>query len=452
MIFRRYKDEGLAHYSYLIADEGQAAVIDPRRDIDVYLTDAARDQAYIVSVFETHRNEDYLIGSCEIETATGARIFHADSQWDYQYGEPVEDGQTWRIGRLKIKAIHTPGHTPGSMSYLLHDPDGNPWVLFSGDALFSGDGGRVDLLGEDRLPEMAGMLYDSIFNKILPLGDDVLLCPAHGAGSVCGSKIAERTWTTIGMERKSNPLCKAKSEQEFLELHGKMLDRPPYFLNMEELNLAGPPILGTLPVLKPLNPKAFEKEMTKAQLVDTRDQFGFGGGHIPGSLSMYLPILPSFAGWFLSYDEPILFVCDPDDTEVIVRTMIRMGFDQLSGYLGKGILGWAVSGNIAEHIPLVTVSDFCSMMKKGGDQFVLDVRDDDEFKGEGLKHATHIHLTHLLEEIDEIPKGHPVFPLCRSGNRAMLAASLLKREGWKDINLLMGGLSAWRAYGCNFDL
>jgi len=452
MIFRRYKDEGLAHYSYLIADEGQAAVIDPRRDIDVYLTDAARDQAYIVSVFETHRNEDYLIGSCEIEAATGAKIFHADSQWDYQYGEPVEDGQTWRIGRLKIKAIHTPGHTPGSMSYLLHDPDGNPWVLFSGDALFSGDGGRVDLLGEDRLPEMAGMLYDSIFNKILPLGDDVLLCPAHGAGSVCGSKIAERTWTTIGMERKSNPLCKVKSEQEFLELHGKMLDRPPYFLNMEELNLAGPPILGTLPVLEPLNPIAFEKEMTKAQLVDTRDQFGFGGGHIPGSLSMYLPILQSFAGWFLSYDKPILFVCDPDDTQVIVRTMIRMGFDQLSGYLGKGILGWAVSGNIAEHIPLVPVGDFCSMMKKGGDQFVLDVRDDDEFKGEGLKHATHIHLTHLLEEIDEIPKGHPVFPLCRSGNRAMLAASLLKREGWKDINLLMGGLSAWRAYGCNFDL
>jgi len=154
----------------------------------------------------------------------------------------------------------------------------------------------------------------------------------------------------------------------------------------------------------------------------------------------------------LSCDKPILFVCDPDDIEEIVRTMIRMGFDQLSGYLGKGLLGWAVSGNIAEHIPLVPVSDFCSMMKKGGDQFVLDVRDDDEFKGEGLKHATHIHLTHLLEEIDEIPKGHPVFPLCRSGNRAMLAASLLKREGWKDINLLMGGLSAWRAYGCNFDL
>jgi len=132
--------------------------------------------------------------------------------------------------------------------------------------------------------------------------------------------------------------------------------------------------------------------------------------------------------------------------------MIRMGFDQLSGYIGKGILGWTVSGYIAEHIPLVPVSEFCSMMKKGSEQFNLDVRDDDEFTGEGLKHATHIHLTHLLDSLEEIPTDQPVFPLCRSGNRAMLAASLLKREGWKDVNLLMGGLSAWRAYGCDFDL
>lgn len=253
-----------------------------------------------------------------------------------QYGKPAQDGREWIIGRLKIQAFHTPGPYPGIDELPPPRPDGNPWILFSGDTLFSGDAGRVDLFGEDRLPEMAGPLYDSIFNKILPLGDDVLLCPVHGAGSVCGSKIAERKWTTIGMERKYNPLCQVKSEKEFFDLHAKMLDRPPYFLKMEELNLAGAPVLGRLPVLKPFNPKAFEKEMKKAQLVDTRDQLAFGSGYIHGSLSTSLPILPSFAGWFLSYDEPILFVCDPDDTDEIVRTMIRMGFDQLSGYFRVG--------------------------------------------------------------------------------------------------------------------
>ncbi len=154
MIFKRYVSEGLAHYSYLIADQGQAAIIDPRRDIDSYLQDAKADQAHISKVFETHRNEDYLIGSCELAEATGAEIFHADQQWEYRYGTPVEDGQEWPIGRLKIRAIHTPGHTPGSMSYLLFDPNGHPWVLFSGDTLFSGDAGRVDLLGEERMEEI----------------------------------------------------------------------------------------------------------------------------------------------------------------------------------------------------------------------------------------------------------------------------------------------------------
>ena len=148
MKFKRYISEGLAHYSYLIADQGQAAVIDPRRDIDAYLQDARLEEAQMIYVFETHRNEDYLIGSCEVEKATGAEIFHADQQWDYQYGIPSQDGQEWTIGRLKLRAIHTPGHTPGSMSYLLHDPDGNPWILFSGDTLFSGDAGRVDLLNQ----------------------------------------------------------------------------------------------------------------------------------------------------------------------------------------------------------------------------------------------------------------------------------------------------------------
>lgn len=452
MIFKRYVSEGLAHYSYLIADQGQAAVVDPRRDIDIYLTDAKLDEAQIKKVFETHRNEDYLVGSCEIEAVTGAKIFHGDKQLEYQYGIPAEDGQEWSIGRLKIQAINTPGHTPGSMSYLLHDPDGNPWILFSGDTLFSGDAGRVDLLGEDRLVEMANLLYDSIFNKILPLGDSIILCPAHGAGSVCGSKISERNWTTIGLEKKFNPLCQVKSEGDFVDLHARMLDRPPYFRKMEVLNLAGPPVIGRLPDLTPLSPKDFAEMIPTAQVVDTRDQVSFGGGHVTGSLSMWDTVLPGFAGWFLEYDKPIIFVCDPETTDDIGRKMLRMGFDHLVGYLRGGMLSWVVSGRPIERIPLVTADELCESMKVGKDQFILDVRAEDEFKGKGLKSAEHIHLTQILESLDKIPKDKSVIPLCRSGNRSMLAASLLKQRGWEDVKLLTGGLAAWRANECELDL
>ncbi len=452
MIFRRYKSEGLAHYSYLIADQGQAAVIDPRRDIDVYLQDARMEQAQICNVFETHRNEDYLIGSCEIEASTDAEIFHADKQWEYRYGKPVDDGQEWTIGRLLIRAIHTPGHTPGSMSYLLHDPDGNPWILFSGDTLFSGDAGRVDLLGEERLEEMALLLYDSIFNKILPLGDSIILCPAHGAGSVCGSTIAERTWTTIGMERQFNPVCQAKSEREFIELHAQILDRPPYFRKMEALNLSGPPASTRLTNLKPLSADDFGRILPQAQVVDTRDQVAFGCGHILSSLSMWDHVLTDFAGWFLDYEKPILFVCDPDKTQEIARKMFRIGFDNLAGFLREGILSWAVSGNPIEKIPLVTAFELCGLMKRGQIPFLLDVRAKDEFKGEGLKHAKHIHLTEMMERLDEVSKDQWVVPLCTRGNRSMLAASILKQKGWKDVKLLTGGLAAWRAYDCGIDL
>jgi hydroxyacylglutathione hydrolase len=172
MLFERIESEGLAHYSYLIGDQGQAVVIDPRRDCGVYVDAAERSGFHIATILETHRNEDYAIGSGELASRTGAEIWHADAQLDYQYGQPVEDGQTWSVGRLEVRALHTPGHTPGSMSYLLHDPDGTPWMVFTGDALFAGDVGRMDLLGADRLEEMAHALYASLFETLLPLGDE----------------------------------------------------------------------------------------------------------------------------------------------------------------------------------------------------------------------------------------------------------------------------------------
>jgi hydroxyacylglutathione hydrolase len=452
MLFKQYESKGLAHFSYMIADQGQAAVIDPRRDVDIYLRDAAAAGYHIDHVLETHRNEDYVIGSCELQAATGAEIFHADGQMDYKYGSAAEDGQEWRVGRLMIRAIHTPGHTPGSMSYLLHDPDGNPWIIFTGDALFSGDVGRMDLLGEDRLEEMAGHMYDSIFNKILPLGDDIIVCPAHGAGSVCGSEIAERTWTTVGLERRLNTKLQVATKAEFIERNGKMLERPPYFRKMEVLNLEGAPILGRLPELRPLLAGAFATAAQKSQLVDTRDQVSFGAAHVPGSLSIWDEILPGFAGWFLTYDQPVLFVCDPDNSEDILRMMIRIGFDNLSGYLQGGILSWAMAGKALESIPTLSMAEFCDLMKSETPGFPLDIRSEEEIKGDGFKNCVQIHLTQLLDHLDAVPRDSKILPLCTSGYRSMLAASLLKKEGWEDVALPIGGLAAWQAFGCDFEL
>jgi len=448
MLFEQYRSEGLAHFSYLIGDQGQAVVIDPRRDVDAYLRDAAAGGYHIGCVLETHRNEDYVIGSCELQAATGAMIFHADGQMAYQYGVQVEDGQEWTIGRLKIRAIHTPGHTPGSMSYLFHDPDGNPWVIFTGDALFSGDVGRVDLLGEDRLTEMAGLMYESIFNKILPLGDEIIVCPAHGAGSVCGSEIAERTWTTIGLERRLNPKLQVSSKAEFIEKHGKMLERPPYFRKMEILNLEGAPILGRLPALRPLMPVAFAKAIENGQIVDTRDQTAFGAAHVPGSLSIYSEILTNFAGWFLNYETPLAFVCNQTDVDAITRGMVRIGFDRLAGYLKGGMVGWTQAGKSIGRIETLAMSDFCNLMQSDHPGFLLDVRGAEEIKDGGLKHGQRIHLTQLSAHLDSIPQEQKVLPLCTSGYRSMIAASLLRQAGWEDVAVPLGGLGAWKAFGC----
>lgn len=452
MLFKRYKAEGLAHYSYLVGDQGKALLIDPRRDIDAYLEDCASASLRITLVLETHRNEDYVIGSREIESATGAVIYHADSQWDYAYGNPVQDGQEWTVGRLLIKAIHTPGHTPGSMSYLLHDPEGHPWILFTGDLLFSGDVGRMDLLGEDRLGEMAGLMYDSLFNKVLPLGDQVIVCPAHGAGSVCAAEIAERTWTTIGLERRHNPRLQVSSKQDFISQFAKMLERPPYFRKMEELNLKGAPVLGRLPELTPLTPGDFSDVAEDAHLVDTRDQVAYGAGHLNGSLNIWDQILPSFAGWFLDYQKPVAFITNSGDREPIIRTMVRLGFDDLAGFLIGGVVNWARAGRSLETVTTLNMDAFCQLLQSGAAYYLLDVRGEEEIVGEGLVTAHKIHITQIPDRLAEIPQDIPVYIVCSTGYRSMLVASYLKQHGWDQVDVPIGGIEAWENFGCEFDL
>lgn len=449
MYFERIISEGLAHFSYILGNGGKAVVIDPRRDCDIYIEKTIKKDMRITHILETHRNEDYLIGSLELSSLTGAEIWHADTQWDYKYGQPVEEGQKWKLGNMDLEALHTPGHTPGSMSYLLHDPSGAPWMIFCGDALFAGDVGRVDLMGMDRAEEMAGMLYDSLFQKLLPLGDEVLLYPAHGMGSVCGASIAPRMWTTIGLERKLNPKIQARNKQEFISSTAKELERPPYFKQMERSNLEGPRLLGYLPYLFPLSLQEFSDKKKRSHILDTRMELDFSSAFVSGSLSIWLDGIASFTGWFLSYDSPVLLVTEAEDPTKIVRLLLRMGYDDLEGFLSGGIHSWLLHGMPAESINTLMVQDFCRKLDKKENLWILDVRSEGELDQNGrIPGAHHIHITQLLNRMSDVPKDNPVYIFCGSGLRSMTAASFLKRNGWDQLSVILGGFAGWNSITC----
>jgi hydroxyacylglutathione hydrolase len=440
MLLERIESEGLSHYSYLIGANEAAAVIDPRRDCLIYAEKAARKNMRIRYIFETHRNEDYLSGSVELASITGAEVWHADGQWDYRYGTPSQDGQEWHVGGLAVKAILSPGHTPGMMSYLLHDEEGAPWVVFTGDALFAGEVGRVDFMGSDRLDEMAALLYGTLFERLLPLGDGVIVCPAHGPGSVCGSHISTRIWTTIGLERCHNPKLQLCEPFRFIAETAVDHEKAPYFTRMEQLNLVGAPLLGQVPVLTPLSPCEFKEKMAEAVVVDTRSPEAFAASHVPGALSIWLGGLAAFAGWFLSYDKPLLLVVDEGKEETAVRALVRIGYDSIAGRLSGGMLGWLKTEKEAVATGVVTVAEMRRLLDSGSPAWLLDVRSDEEREVDGrVDGSHHVHVTQLPRHMDEIPREGAVYVFCATGFRAMIAASCLQRAGWDNVKAVLGG-------------
>lgn len=449
MLFQRIESPGLAHFSYMIGDGNQAVVVDPRRDCDVYVERLMREGMRLTHILETHRNEDYVIGSTELAARTGATILHSSGgAFQYGYGEDIKDGDRITVGRLQLEALHTPGHAPGHMSYLLSTPSGTPWVLFSGDALFAGDVGRTDLAGPDFATANARVLYDSIFRRILPLGDGVILCPAHGAGSVCGAAIADRLWTTIGLERRLNPMLQVVDADEFAQRAAHVLDFPPYFRQMEKLNAEAPPILGALPIPPSLSVDEFRQATGQAQVLDTRSEVAFAPSHVPGALFVWAEGLSSWAGWFLTYDRPLLLVPSGNDASGVVRALIRLGYDRFAGVLAGGMTAWHTSGEPSRKINTMTVQEQCRRLDEGAEQWILDVRSLAEVKHVAIPGAHHIHLPHLPDNLDKVPRGRPIVVFCGSGLRSMIAASILQREGWDDLTVVLGGTAGWTSVSC----
>ena len=452
MFLEKIRSQGLAHLSYLIGHGGQAAVIDPRRDCDVYSEIASRSGAAITHIFETHRNEDYVSGSTALARRTGAEIYHGKAL-DFEFGSPVSEGDTFELGDLTLEIIETPGHTYESISVSVVDRSFGkaPVAVFSGDALFSGDAGRTDFF-PDQAEEVAGLLYDSIFKKLLPLGDHVILLPAHGAGSVCGSGMAEREFTTLGYERLNSPVLKLADKQKFVDHKlSEQHYKPPYFKQMEKFNLEGSaPVLGPVPEPVPRSAEYFERAMLKGMVaLDIRSAEAFAGAFIPGSLAMPCDMVPAYAGWFLAYDQPVGIVSDHfEDVQKAVRHLLRLGYDNIEGFLESGLTAWEESGRRYDRIPAVHAAEVVDRLQNKQDFTLLDVRKKEEVEAGRLPGSLHIYLGELPHKLDQVPKDGPVTTFCGSGQRAIIAASILKQHGFDQVEDSLGSMAACSAVGC----
>jgi hydroxyacylglutathione hydrolase len=453
MFLEKIKSESLAHLSYIIGHGGQAAVIDPRRDCEVYVEIAHQNGAKITHIFETHRNEDYVIGSSDLARRTGAEIFHGKNL-NFAYGNPVAEGDTFEFGDIRLKILETPGHTFESISIALLDKSfgDRPIGVFTGDCLFIGSVGRTDFF-PDRAREVAGLQYDSIFDKILPLGDQVILYPAHGAGSVCGSGMADREFSTLGYERAFNPSLQVENREAFIEQKISAHEyQPPYFRKMEEYNQNGSaPALDRLPQPPPMNPQEFDAAIKRGALaIDLRSPEAYAGAFVPKSLAIPLQMIPAFAGYFVPYDQDLVLVASNfNDIETAVRHFIRLGFDRTTGFLAPGLHGWETSGFPYDRIPAVHVDELVRRIKAEENFTLLDVREESEIKETGmLPGAMHIFLGELPAQMGKVPRDKPVTTFCGSGQRAIIAASILKQNGYKEVEDSLGSMAACISEGC----
>ncbi|MCW4021847.1 MAG: MBL fold metallo-hydrolase [Candidatus Bathyarchaeota archaeon] len=448
MLIQTIKSEIVAHLSYIIGSKNEAAVIDPRRDCQIYVDIGNKWGTKIKYIFETHRNEDYVTGSLELKNLTNATIFHGPGL-DWKFGKTIQNNDEIPFGSLKITALHTPGHSPESTSYVLSDLESSnqPIMVFTGDTLFVGDVGRTDFLGKEMTPIMAEKMYNSITDKLYALGDDVIVCPAHGYGSVCGGQIKKREISTIGIERKTNPMLQI-SKQDFIKQKSQETHQtPPYFKQMEKLNLNGPPILGGVPNPSALSPSEFKKTIDQSYIIDTRTPVAFGGAHIKESYSLP-PSRLSNVGWIADYNKPILLVVeDPQALDFAVRNLLRLGLDNFAGYLLGGVEAWYKSAMPLEKTTLITVHELKNMLDDKQELTILDVRRENEWNEGHIKQALRIYLGHLPKQTDKLDPDKPVVVICKTGKRSSFGSSILLKAGFKKVYNCLGGIEAWKKAG-----
>lgn len=451
MKLKTIKSEGLAHNSYYLSDEGEAVVIDPRRDCEIYTRLADKECAKIKYILETHRNEDYVIGSLELQNLTEAEIGHSNAL-PFKYGEQkLKDEDTLNIGNVKIKALYTPGHTDESLCYAVYGPENSKEVavVFTGDTLFVGSVGRTDLYGKDCQRKQARKLYHSLREKLLPLGDSVIIYPAHGAGSICGGNIGSMEPSTIGYEKKTNPYLSLDENNFVKRSESEILVVPHYFKKMEQYNLEGPPLLSELASPRPMNLSDFEGHMKLSNMlvVDTRNAYAFAGSHIPCSLSLWVEGTSTYPGWVVPVDQYIIFVLERlNDIGRVVAHFQRLGFDNMCGYLCPGMNEWQEAGK-----PIASLKTMSALQLKSAlankEVTLVDVRQPHEWKEGYIEGAERINFGELEEKSNSLSKRRPIAVICSAGNRSSIGASILGRKGFKEIYNILGGMTAWQTLG-----
>ncbi len=441
----------LAQGAYYIVSNGEAAIIDPLREITPYLQRAERDGVRIRYIFETHFHADFVSGHVDLARATGAPIVYGPGAKTAFDALVAEDGQEFALGNVRIKVLHTPGHTMESSCYLLLDEEGQPHAVFTGDTLFIGDVGRPDLAQRGTgltQEELAGYLYDSLRRQLMTLPDTVLVYPAHGAGSACGKNMSKETVSTIGIQKQLNYALRADmNKEEFVrEVTDGLLPPPGYFPQNVQMNKEGYESIDKVLSrgVRPLEPKTFEAlaNETGALILDTRKAQEFAQAFIPNSI--FVGLDGGFAPWvgalIPDLQQPILLVTDAGREEEAVTRLARVGYDHTIGYLEGGIPAWAEAGFETDSIRSVSAAELEAAMKD--EPLIIDVRRPGEFQAGHITGAVNLPLDFINDHLSGFPRDSTFFIHCAGGYRSMIAASILKARGWSDMIDVAGGYGA----------
>ncbi len=452
MYFKQIIAEGLGCFSYIIGCPmaRKCIVVDPKRDIQEYLDISQNEGMKITHIIETHIHADHVSGNQELRSITGADIYlHESAPARFEH-KKLKEGDRIEFGNVRLEILHTPGHTPHSISILVSDLSRSeePWMILTGDLLFVGDIGRPDLAGEEILDEQIRNLYDSLYNKLGRFPGRIEVFPAHGEGSLCGGGMSAKQSSTIGYERHNNPLLQLGSMDEFVRKIKEIgfPPRPKSFSKIIEINSNGAPLLEKCPITRRLDPIQFKKMIKDgAVVIDTRDSFAFGGGHIPGSINIgFEKGLANWVGMAVEPGSDILLIVDSEEryNEMLVH-LHRIGYDNVLGYLHGGMSSWKLMGFEIDYLPQISVHELKEKMEKKDVGYIVDVRTDPEWEQFHIKNAIHIPLHDILDNKIDLPKEREIIVYCRSGYRGNIAASHLKRIGYKDVKNLAGAITAW---------
>jgi hydroxyacylglutathione hydrolase len=437
----------LSEAAYYIESEGEAAIIDPLRDIDEYIALAKERNAGIKYIFETHFHADFVSGHLDLSKQTGAPIIYGPGAKTNFKVHNSKDGEIFKLGKISFEVLHTPGHTLESACYLLKDENDKPHALFTGDTLFVGDVGRPDLSsGNMSSEELAGIMYDTIQNKILPLADDVIVYPAHGAGSSCGKNLGPNTFSTIGEERQTNYALQPQTKEEFIKVVTEGLaDAPKYFAINAKINMQGYDSIEEVKQkgLTPLSLDAFKKLMTEDVLIlDTRHADKFTQGFIPGSI--FIGLEGRFAEWagaLLPFDKPMILVTEPGMEEETVIRLSRVGFDKMLGFLQGSFEGWSNAGEKVDMIIDIEADELAMDIPHDPNLVVVDVRRETEYADGHVKDAQNIPLNEMTDvaAIAGFEDTQNLYVHCAGGYRSVIASSILKRQGIHNLRNVLGG-------------